>query len=1499
MKRQRLLSFALSALLLAQSIVPAFAGTPLSAATSLHLPEPIRTLGIVHEAHRKEDATNVLGAHSATLTNLSALYLVAAPSHQFVEQPAVAPAPSPNPQASIHVDLGTCVSIVSPSAGMDISNFFGPDISFAPSFTEGSTPMDTGFGPRYTHPYNNVFIVRNGSVGQTPAYPRFFDLVLPNGSKVFFENALNQIPTSSNPSIILDKVDGIGNEYALATWEYDFETSSTLVRLSQKDGGELIFGAGSPVDDGYSGITGESAYRLSKIVDKVGNFVTLHYTAEQRPVQVYVSATDNWQNIYHTVRNLTAIKNSQNETLLALATDGQGNYTSSTDIFGRKRIYSVDAETNYAKIEDRLLTTYELRSISQMGVAADTSLPIETEFVHGDFGGPNGLTYRRLTQVKSVNHAGNLSATTLGFDAENRVVTMDDSNNNRVEIEYGLDSATIKNLTAPVNGTRVLERKSSLRFDGFGQITETIDAAGQVTSSYVYAESSAPFKVTEARDSQNRVWSSAYDSLGNLKSTQTPRGLRTLINDGNGGNRIHKISRVNANLPNAPLIETPTQIIYNTGGNSQPLNTIKEVRSPIPGQVNTGNTQSTFINYRPTTPNNPSDVEGLVTSLVTPGNNAEAQHTVTLTYPQTAKKGQPSQVTNGATTNGVLEQVTFTYDARGNVVRTEDALGSVTDQEYNLADQPTISYTPQNLLNLGLRSKSETIYAYVGGPAIGGIIRDSANNVVRSTTLAFDTEWNVLNQSGSGEDWSATYNSFYAPRVFKDGNLSSTRTTYDLNGRPTLIQYPGTTATSGPDTIRITGYNLDGQVTQTIDGKGMTRQYNYDLIDGALASVVGGEAFSLSLDQLTGEVTAITDGSGTRSVTLDDLGNVLSTVTTYTSTPAVTFNYEFYPDGSRKKMINPAGTWVYSYDKSGRYTSMTSPLGTTTSSYYADGMQKQRSTPLGGITNYTFTPAKLLNQLTNLKGTTVLSEFSMNQFDGARNLKAWSQSIHPPGSGPQGAQFIGNTTYSRQADSGAILKDRLTQETSTRFGGFTENNAYDNADNPTTFRGQTRQFNLNNQLVGTGFAYDGNGNPTTYAGKTAVYDHNNRLTAFPNLANTTWSANYRADNLRAWSQASSTSTPSGRVYYYYDGGNAVLERSPSGFTYSINVFAPDGLVARNYNPPPVSPGPEEEDVESMVGQAYRGDYLFDWQGNATHIVCPEQLGPNGQPMATLIHSAYNAWGQKNFLYPSNFNNELHRFGYNARSGYRTDTETGLVYCQNRYYDPANGRWVTRDPIGYAGGINLYGYCGSGPVGAFDPLGLSWSDFFAGWGDTLTFGGTKYARKWLGEALGVGDANESVNYGSTAYGAGQVVGFANDLAIGGYGIAGRLAARASSRLVQAPLKLISAAPRVGRSSKLRHQMAMVGRAVQPGEHAHHIVAWAAKAAEPSRKVLQRLGINIDDAINGVALPASYHRRMHTIAYYKNVNARLAGATSREHAEQILRDIAEALFKDAYK
>jgi RHS repeat-associated protein len=50
-------------------------------------------------------------------------------------------------------------------------------------------------------------------------------------------------------------------------------------------------------------------------------------------------------------------------------------------------------------------------------------------------------------------------------------------------------------------------------------------------------------------------------------------------------------------------------------------------------------------------------------------------------------------------------------------------------------------------------------------------------------------------------------------------------------------------------------------------------------------------------------------------------------------------------------------------------------------------------------------------------------------------------------------------------------------------------------------------------------------------------------------------------------------------------------------------------------------------------------------------------------------------------------------------------ESGLQYRRNRYYDPQQGRFTQEDPIGLAGGMNLYGFAGGDPVNFKDPFGL--------------------------------------------------------------------------------------------------------------------------------------------------------------------------------------------------
>lgn len=58
---------------------------------------------------------------------------------------------------------------------------------------------------------------------------------------------------------------------------------------------------------------------------------------------------------------------------------------------------------------------------------------------------------------------------------------------------------------------------------------------------------------------------------------------------------------------------------------------------------------------------------------------------------------------------------------------------------------------------------------------------------------------------------------------------------------------------------------------------------------------------------------------------------------------------------------------------------------------------------------------------------------------------------------------------------------------------------------------------------------------------------------------------------------------------------------------------------------------------------------------------------------------------------------------NARSG--TPEGPRLSFYRNRYYDQETGRWTQEDPIGIAGGVNLYQYAGNSPMAFVDPFGL--------------------------------------------------------------------------------------------------------------------------------------------------------------------------------------------------
>lgn len=104
-------------------------------------------------------------------------------------------------------------------------------------------------------------------------------------------------------------------------------------------------------------------------------------------------------------------------------------------------------------------------------------------------------------------------------------------------------------------------------------------------------------------------------------------------------------------------------------------------------------------------------------------------------------------------------------------------------------------------------------------------------------------------------------------------------------------------------------------------------------------------------------------------------------------------------------------------------------------------------------------------------------------------------------------------------------------------------------------------------------------------------------------------------------------------------------------------------------------------------------YLFDALGNVA-----QRLDATGQVKST---DQYDAWG--NLLAGGDASDP---YMYKGKYGYYTDHETGLILCTHRYYDPIAGRWINRDPVGFNGGINLYGYCDDNPLDLYDESGYT-------------------------------------------------------------------------------------------------------------------------------------------------------------------------------------------------
>jgi RHS repeat-associated protein len=153
-------------------------------------------------------------------------------------------------------------------------------------------------------------------------------------------------------------------------------------------------------------------------------------------------------------------------------------------------------------------------------------------------------------------------------------------------------------------------------------------------------------------------------------------------------------------------------------------------------------------------------------------------------------------------------------------------------------------------------------------------------------------------------------------------------------------------------------------------------------------------------------------------------------------------------------------------------------------------------------------------------------------------------------------------------------------------------------------------------------------------------------------------------------------TQSGTRIFHYDlKGHLIAETNQSGEMTAEYVYLGDQLLAMITKP-----------GETEIVSYFHND----------HLGTPQVLTNDSQTI--VWKAAYTPFGRAEISTEAVEN--PHRF-----PGQYYDPETGLHYNYFRYYDPTTGRYVTPDPIGLEGGINLYPYVGGNPLRWMDRFGL--------------------------------------------------------------------------------------------------------------------------------------------------------------------------------------------------
>jgi RHS repeat-associated protein len=977
--------------------------------------------------------------------------------------------------------------------------------------------------------------------------------------------------------------------------------------------------------------------------DKVGNLILVKDANDRSTNYVY-------DNLNRQTKITNALQQSTDTTY-----DLAGNIKTVKDATGHLVSYSYDQNNRRTITSDErgVIQAVKYNEVGQIQTVTDAignkitnTYDNRNRLIHvtDDFGADTETRYDKV---------GNISAI---IDAQQHQIDYKyDENNRRTEV--------IKK----VYGLPFTEK---VAYDEVGNILSTTDGEGRIVT-YVYDDSNRRIKAT---DRLNHSTYTDYDRVGNI----------TKVTDAKGRVTNHGYDALNRKIAVTQAVgtvdQTTTGYGYDAVGN---LTSETDGRNYPLLAVADGNNHSTKYTY-----------DALNRRIAT----TDIYNDVT----KTEYYDTPTLIATAI----ALELPTIIDTTNiGKIVKQIDANNHSTLSVYDLQGRLTDTYDgSKHLTSHQTYYKDDRIQTATD--TFGKVTNYTYQDNLRQTTIVnplqvttinkYDKVGNLTNVTDSQDRATEySYDELNRQKTIKDAEKGTTAYTYYNDGKTATIK----------DAVNNTNNTISNTTTYTYDEVGRLskentalgdRVYTYDEVNNRISTKDRNlRTTNYTYDNLNRISTETWDGTSKQfTYTYDRNSNRLSA-----DDGSIKYNYAYdntdlLTQVDRISGTNPSISFQYEYDKVGNLTKADELTGATVSASTAYTYDSRNLN-----SSITQTGAGLVSKLVELTYDAQGQTAKIDRYLGT------TPTVNPQLSTLNTYDTYGRLTKIEQKNStGTIASslygfDNLNRLTSETIDGVNRQIGYDKIDQVKTVTGSNSEAytydengnrknggyatGVNNQLLNDGtysYEYDKEGNRTkrtntaTGAVDNYTWDYRNRLTGVISqdtsaVVTQTVSYEYDVDNQRV------SKTVNGVVEkYVIDRDQIAYVTDASGtqtfhYLYGTNV---DAVMAQ----------------DSPTGMVWS---LSDRLGSVNLLTDAGGVVVNKR--------TFDSFGR--VLSETNPGVKF-RYGYTGRE---TDGETGLDYYRARYYDAANGRFISVDPIGFeAGDTNLYRYVGNSSTMATDPTG---------------------------------------------------------------------------------------------------------------------------------------------------------------------------------------------------